>query len=102
MALTDSEKASLAEILRIPHPDLVAAELLEITASQETILKADIARWLLIRGSYGSLNGGGSGVVFHPGDERSALRRRIIALLDCQGIVNTYTAKGGNGQIFRG
>ena len=96
MALSESEKASLAEILRIPHPDLVATELLEITAAQETILQADIARWIVVRGSYGSLNGGGSGVVFHPGDERAALRRRIISLLDCAETVNAYAANYGS------
>ncbi|MFN6965211.1 MAG: hypothetical protein ACK4S4_15805 [Pyrinomonadaceae bacterium] len=102
MALTDTEKAYLAEMLRIPHPDLVSSELTEITLSQETLLKADIARWQVIRGTYGSLNGrGGGGVVFDPADERSAIRKRVIAMLDCLEVVNAYARNGGN-RIMRG
>jgi hypothetical protein len=89
MALTETEKAYLAEAIGIPYPDLVAAELLLVTAAQEVVLKADIARWQVIRGTYGSLNGK-KGVVFHPGDERGDIRGRIIRLLDCAETVNAY------------
>jgi len=103
MSLSSTEKAYLAEILQIPHPDLVAGELLELLMDQETILKADIARWQVIRGQYGSLNGhNDSGVEFNPADERSDIKKRCIAILNCASIVNAYrAARGSGGRVLR-
>lgn len=105
MALTSAEKATLAELIRVPHPDLVSGELQEVLPDQETRLKADLARYDAIKGKYGSLNGhNASGVVFNPKDEIAAIRKRAIVLLNCAETVNAYAANNttGGGAIIRG
>ncbi len=92
MALSDTRKAQLAEILGIPHPDLVASELLAITEEQETILEADIDRYQVIKRSYGKFSGAGDGLIFDFADERGDIKRRCIRMLDCQYVIDAYSA----------
>lgn len=98
MALSETRKAQLAEILRIPHPNLVASELLAITDDQETILEADIDRFQVVKRSYGKFSGAGDGLVFDYADERYDIRRRCIDMLDCQHVVDEY---GNSGNTIR-
>lgn len=100
MSLSDTEKAQLAEILALPSPDLVASELSQVTTAQETILRADIAKFQTIRSNYGSLNGTGkSGVEFDPAQERGDIKNRIIRQLNCGQTVRRYAAWNGAANI---
>ena len=96
MSLSDTRKAQLAELLGIPHPDLVASELLEVTDDQETILAADIDRFQIIKRSYGRFSGAGDGLIFDYADEKRDIKRRCIQMLDCQYVVDLYRGSTGN------
>lgn len=79
VTLTGEEKAYLAEIIGCDSPNLFAAELLEITTEQETILKADVASWKTVRDDFDYIKGE---VNSNPASLRRAIRKRVIAALD--------------------
>lgn len=93
MALTDSELVTTAEITGELY-EVAQWYAQNLTAAQETSLRADIATWLTIRDKHTVIEGGG--VKINPADKRTAITRRVRKMLRLE------DAGSGSVRILRG
>lgn len=97
--ITTTEAAYIAEIIGCAEVDTFEDRFLELTAAQETILKADVELWQSVRDDFDSINSPKSGVKSDPADTRRAIRRRVITMFDAADLANSYST--GTIQLVR-